>query len=53
VKDDEEKANLFATRLETIFSNGNEKHYDNIFKTKVDHYFDRKEYENEYTLEQK
>ncbi len=53
MKDDEEKANLFATRLETIFSNGNEKHYDNIFKSKVDHYFDREEYEKEYTLDQK
>jgi exonuclease III len=53
IKDDGEKANLFASRLKNIFSNGNENHYDNSFKSKVDDYFDRKGYESEYTIEQK
>ena len=53
VKSDKEKADHFAKRLKGIFSLENDDRYDDLYKARVDKYFDDSKFELDYKEEEK
>ena len=53
ITSDLDKANVFADRLEKVFSNENNPRFDDRAKQKIDDYFDSKLFEKEYKGDEK